>query len=191
MGRAFAPLMRTLAMALCLLAGAVVAAPAHADEAADRAALDRLFAELRTAPDAAAAQRIDDQIWRIWTSPSDDNLRLRMLDVLEARSNFDLRRALKLLDVLVADFPDYAEAWNQRATIHYMLGDYDASLADIERVLALEPRHFGALAGRVLIYLAEGKRQQALKDMVDALAIHPFLSEKQLFPELQQDMTRI
>jgi len=123
MGRAFAPLMRTLAMALCLLAGAVVAAPAHADEAADRAALDRLFAELRTAPDAAAAQRIDDQIWRIWTSPSDDNLRLRMLDVLEARSNFDLRRALKLLDVLVADFPDYAEAWNQRATIHYMLGD--------------------------------------------------------------------
>jgi tetratricopeptide (TPR) repeat protein len=186
-----ASLRRLLALVLALAALSFAAVPAGADDAPDRAALDRLFAELQSAPDAETAHRIDQRIWQLWTSPSDEVLRLRMLDVLEARSAFDLQRALKLLDDMVVDFPGYAEAWNQRATIYYMLGNYEASLADIDKVLALEPRHFGALAGRVLIYLAEGKRQLALKDMVNALAIHPFLSEKQLFPELQQGMTRI
>ena len=72
-----------------------------------------------------------------------------------------------------------------------MTSDFDASLADIDTVLRLEPRHFGALSGRALIYLQQGKRALAVKDMAAALQVHPFLNERFLFPELAQDVTRI
>lgn len=163
---------------------------ASADDA-EQAALDRLFAELRVAPDATTAHAIDQQIWLVWTTPADPVLRGRMNEVLVARSMGDLSGAIILLDRLVTDYPDYAEAWNQRATMHFMLGNLDASLADCAKVLELEPRHFGALSGRALIYLQQGKRALALKDMTTALEIHPFLSERRFFPELQREMTRV
>lgn len=165
--------------------------PARADEAADRLAIDTLFAALRVAPDAQTARGISDRIWTYWTSPSDPILAGRMREVLAARGLGDAAGALKLLDRLIADYPDYAEAWNQRATIFYTLGDFDASIADCERVLAIEPRHFGALSGRALMYLQLGRRALALRDMAAALAIHPFLSERRLFPELGAPMTQI
>jgi tetratricopeptide (TPR) repeat protein len=98
---------------------------------------------------------------------------------------------LALLNRLIRDYPGYAEAWNQRATMYYVLGNFEASIADCEKVLELEPRHFGALSGRSLMYLQLGRRAQALRDMAAALAIHPFLTERRLFPELEQEMTRI
>lgn len=185
---AIAACFRCLAIAGLLVLASMAAA---ADEAEDRTALDRLFAELRTAPDAATAQQIGQRIWIYWTMPSDPLLAARMGELLAARRQGDLRGAITLADGLIADHPDYAEAWNQRATLYYLLGDLDASLADCAEVLAREPRHFGALSGRSLIYLQQGKRSLALKDMAAALEIHPFLSERQLFPELQQEITRI
>jgi tetratricopeptide (TPR) repeat protein len=91
----------------------------------------------------------------------------------------------------VTDYPDYAEGWNQRATLYYMLDNLEASLADIDKVLAIEPRHYGALAGRVLIYLKQGKHDEALRDMRAALALHPYLNERRLFPELAEDVTHV
>lgn len=178
----------------CLALGGLLAlasAAAIADEASDRAALDRLFAELKTAPDAATAQQIDQRIWIYWTTPSDPLLTARMSEILAARRQGNLSRAIALADSLVADSPDWAEAWNQRATLHYLQGDLDAALADCAEALAREPRHFGALSGRALIHLQQGKRALALKDMAAALEIHPFLNERQLFPELQREITRI
>jgi len=183
-----ASILRPLVMGLVLL----FAIPhAFADEAADRAAIDQLFAQLRVAPNAQAAKALDAQIWTYWTTPSDPILAGRMREVLTARGMGDATGALRLLDKLVADYPDYAEAWNQRATIYYTLGDFDASIADCGKVLAIEPRHFGALSGRALMYLQLGKRALALKDMAAALAVHPFLSERRLFPELGEPMTQI
>ncbi len=178
-------------IAAVLLAAALIVAPAAAGEAEDRAALDQLFAQLRLAPDAETAHRIDQQIWLHWTTPSDPVLAARMSDVLEARRAGDGPAAIEMLDRLVVDFPDYAEGWNQRATLNFMTSDFDASLADIDTVLRLEPRHFGALSGRALIYLQQGKRALAVKDMAAALQVHPFLNERFLFPELAQDVTRI
>jgi tetratricopeptide (TPR) repeat protein len=83
--------------------------------------------------------------------------------------------ALAVYDVLVEEMPAYAEAWNKRATAHYLVGDYEASLADIERTLALEPRHFGALSGRGLIQHARGDDLAAIESFEAALAIHPNL----------------
>lgn len=187
-------LLRTILAGTRLLVGLALialAAPALADDAADRAALDTLFAELRVAPDAATATEIDRQIWAYWTKPSDPVLAGRMSEILVARSLGHLPTAIALLDKLVADYPDYAEGWNQRATLYYMLGDFDRSIADCGKVLALEPRHFGALSGRALMYLQLGERALALRDMAAALAIHPFLSEAALFPELSQPMTHV
>lgn len=164
--------------------------PASADAAADRVALDALFVQLHDAPDAEAANELSDQIWAIWTNPSDPDIAARMRDVIEARMTRSPDITLELLNELINDFPDYAEGWNQRATLYYMLGDFEASIADCAKVLELEPRHFGALSGRAMMYLQLDKRSLALRDIQAALAIHPFLSERLLFPELQQQITR-
>ena len=177
-----------LGMALALV---LSSAPAFAQEFVDRGALDKLFVELRTAPDATTAHRIDQQIWFYWTTPSDPLLAGRMNEALTARSMGDPVEAIVLLNRLIEDYPDYAEGWNQRATMYYVIGNFDASIADCAKVLELEPRHFGALSGRALMYLQQGRRALALKAMAAALEIHPFLNERRLFPELEQDVTRI
>lgn len=175
---ALAPLLAAALLSLSL--------PAHAEDPRAAAVLDQLFAALRTAEDPMTARELDQAIWAVWTNPSDPVLHERMRAVLYARGTGNIAEALRLLDTLVVDYPDYAEGWNQRATIHYMMGNLELSLVDCARVLELEPRHFGALSGRALIYLSQGKRALALKDMSAALAVHPFLSEKQLFPELDR-----
>ena len=186
--RALRRLFRLLIVPLLV---ALTASAGLAGEAEDKAALDKLFADLRVAPDASTAHEIDQRIWFYWTTPSDPILAGRMREALTARAMGDSMAAIRLLDELVADFPQYAEGWNQRATLYYMIGDYEASIADCARVLELEPRHFGALSGRALMYLQLGKRALALKDMATAIAIHPFLTERQLFPELDNPATQI
>jgi tetratricopeptide (TPR) repeat protein len=81
--------------------------------------------------------------------------------------------SLEILDRIIAAYPTYAEAWNRRATLHFMLGNYNASLADIEKVLDLEPRHFGALAGRGMIYQRQEKWGAALAAFREALQMNP------------------
>ncbi len=184
--------MRKLAATLCaVLIVALAAAPISvtADPYVDNAAIDELFEELRLADNEVEANQISSQIWTYWFNPSDPKLATRMSVAgnLIGEGLFDA--ALDELGAIVGDYPDYAEGWNQRATLHFRLGNLDASLADIEHVLAIEPRHYGALSGRVLIYLKQGKHAEALADMIAALAIHPYLSERRLFPELAQDVT--
>lgn len=179
-------------LGVLVLASLVLAAtPVSAQAYVDTDTLDALFAELRDAPDAVAAQRIDQRIWAVWLNPTDPVLADRMRQILAARGRGDPIEALLLLNKLVEDYPDYAEGWNQRATMLYVMGNFHASIADCEKVLELEPRHFGALSGRALIYLQLGDRPSALRDMSTALTIHPFLNERRLFPELEENITRI
>jgi tetratricopeptide (TPR) repeat protein len=172
-----------------LLAWALLVGPANA-QSTSTPALDTLFAQLRVAPDAASAKAIDRQIWMEWLSPDDPDLMGRMQLALVKLST-DPTGALADFEAITADYPGYAEGWNQLATLHFTLGDYDRSLAEIDKVLQLEPRHFGALAGRALIYRSQGKQALAVKAITAALALHPFLSERALFPELLDDVTRI
>ena len=169
------------------LTGFALALPASAQTERESAALDALFEQLRAAPDPASAQLITDQIWIYWTTPQDPRLAARMQDVLALRMNADFPAVIALLDDIIAEYPDYAEAWNQRATIYFLLRDFDKSIADVGKVLELEPRHFGALAGRAVMYKQQGKDDLALKDILAGLAIHPFLAERAMFPELLED----
>jgi tetratricopeptide (TPR) repeat protein len=179
------------ALILVLLLAFMPAAGLRAAPLVDNKALDQLFTELRAAPDADTAYAIDRKIWDIWMAPDDKDLAERMQQVLAARRALDFTGALALLDRIVADYPTYAEGWNQRATLYYLTDDFERSLADIDKVLQYEPRHFAALSGRAIIHLARNERALALMDMRAALAIHPFLAERQLFPELLNEVTYV
>jgi len=180
-----------IAALAALLGFSVLSIPVRADDAADKAAIDKLFAQLKAAPDAETAHAIDQQIWRIWIAPSDPDLAGRMAALLATEQTGNLPMAMMLAGKIIAQYPTYAEGWNQRATMEYQLRDYDDSLADIDKVLAIEPRHFGALSGRVLVYLAKDDRPRALKAMIKALEVDPFLAEKALFPELSVAKTQV
>ena len=173
--------------AASLFALLVSAAPAAAqNQIADPAALDDLFVRLHNAGDEAQARSITDEIWEMWLEPVDPVLNGLMYDVLEARQSLNLVHALGILDRVVTEWPEYAEGWNQRATIYFMLRRYQDSLDDIIKVLEFEPRHFGALSGRSLIYRTLGDDALALQAIIEGLKYHPFLVERQFFPQLRE-----
>ncbi len=137
--------------------------------------LDALFGKLKTAGDVGEAQAVEQMIWRVWLVSGDDKIDAIMAAGVRAMSFRDHAAALGAFDEIVRLAPGFAEGWNKRATVHYLLGDYAASAADIERTLALEPRHFGALSGLGLVRLAEGKEAAALEAFEAALEVHPNL----------------
>lgn len=171
-------------IAAAMLVMSLLSQPALAYDPTERAQLDMLFAALSKAATPREARLIDTQIWAIWVNPTDPEIARRMDEIEQVRQRGDLDAVLAMLDDIVADFPDYAEGWNQRATIEFVMGDDEASLADIDEVLKREPRHFGALSGQALIFNRQGRRNLAVEAMRKALAIHPFLVEKSEYPEL-------
>jgi tetratricopeptide (TPR) repeat protein len=137
--------------------------------------LDFLFGALKAAPDEETAKAVEQRIWVLWMHSKSDTTNLLMGRVQKAIEQKDVDIALKLLDAIVKIKPDYAEAWNRRATIYYMKKDYGRSLADIRQVLRLEPRHFGALTGLGLILQDVGDDKQALEVYRRALELYPRL----------------
>ena len=182
--RSMLPAMR---LAVVLLAFAAPL-PAFAADYTDPAALDALFTQLKSAPNAQQASQIEQQIWQAWLTPSVPDLAAQMDKAAAALASADVQTAMDTYDAIVAKWPDYAEGWNRRATLEYEINDYGASLADIAKVLAIEPRHFGALSGRMMIELNQGDHADALKDMIAALALDPYLQGKELFPELMNSI---
>lgn len=137
--------------------------------------LEPLFARLKAAPDETAAGLVAGEIWRIWAEtadPQNSALYARGAAAMEAS---DTRTALAAFDLLIEREPGFAEAWNKRATVRFMVGDDAGSMTDIARTLALEPRHFGALSGLALIHVRLGEPEKALEIYRRTLAIHPFL----------------
>lgn len=144
-----------------------------------------LFTALKAAPKELQAREIEDRIWRFWmVGPTEAATETLSRAVQEMRYG-DYESALDILDRLVESDPGFAEAWNQRATLRYLMGDYAGSLIDVEKVLAREPQHFGALSGRGLILLRLGDEAGALKAIEEAYAIHPFLKERYLIERLK------
>ena len=139
--------------------------------------LDTLFGALKIAPDEASAKAIEDRIWAIWMASGSDTCNLLMSRVKDATDDKDYDLAIKLLDAIVTIKPDYVEAWNRRATLHYIKHEYGGALADLREVLAREPRHFGALAGLGLILQDIGDDKHALDAYQAALAIDPHLRD--------------
>jgi tetratricopeptide (TPR) repeat protein len=137
--------------------------------------LPALLDALSTAHSAEQAAPIEARIWALWTSSGEAAIDRLMAIGLSAMAVQDYPQALFAFSEIIEQKPDFAEGWNKRATVHYLMGDYQRSTEDIEHVLALEPRHFGALSGLGLIALAIGEPEQALEAFETALMIHPHM----------------
>jgi len=143
----------------------------NADQTASE--LPGLFDALQGAADQSEANGIESSIWRLWLQAPDKNAELLSSQLTLAMQGGELQLALRLANQLIDGNPDYAEAWNKRATIYYLRGDDDMSVADIRETLAREPRHFGAISGLGLIFMRRGDMEAALEAFEQVLAISP------------------
>ena len=112
-------------------------------------------------------------IWRIWNESGESELDRLMREGEGSMQEGDFKTAEATFSSVIAARPDFAEAWNKRATMHYLAGDYLASLADIEQVLELEPRHFGALSGLGLVNAALSRDEAARDAFERVLSLYP------------------
>lgn len=162
----------------------VIAAPAAAQiTEPDRAVLlDDAFARLAVAASPEEATEAEAAIWRLWRLGPTREATERLAEASAALQRGALDHARRLLDALLADEPDYMEAWNQRAFAKFLQGDVYASLTDIDQTLKREPRHFGALAGRARIEARLGRFEDARRTMGEVGQVHPWMARQSAIP---------
>lgn len=183
-----------LLVAAVLASHAAAQAPPQAAVPGDGSAarahrLDRLFSDLGRTKVEDEADAMVAEIWKLWLQSGQPDLDAALQQATGLINHGLPALAIPALDDIVAQAPGWAEAWNKRATVLFLMGEHDRSLADIDRVLALEPRHFGALAGMGLIRIQKGELRLALAAYRRALAVNPFLKERfQLVPELERQV---
>jgi tetratricopeptide (TPR) repeat protein len=180
------PAMRCVVLLCSLLSGAL--GTAMADQNDER--LDGLFAQLHATADAQVAQGITRQIWEIWYHTDDVRAREIFVRGVQHMQEGRFEEALAAFDELVKLTPGFAEAWNRRATLLYLMGEHAASIADINHTLVLDPRHFGALSGLGLIYLHSEQWEYAISAFRKALEVNPHLPGPKLNIEMIEQHTR-
>ena len=148
--------------------------------------LDFLFEALKHAPNEEAAKAVADRIWGIWMNSGGDTTNLLISRVRNAMEAKDYDLALQLLDAAIEFKPEYAEAWNQRATVYFLKKDYQRAVSDLAQVIAREPRHFGALFGLGVIMQEFGDDKRALEVYRKLLEIDPHMKR---VPELVKQLT--
>ncbi len=168
-----APSARGLFNILALVCGLVLAAPgpSRADQTDPR--LDQLFARLQDVTLPADIVATENQIWTIWHEAPNEAVQTLLDAGIKDMHGGNPDGAMKAFDQVIAMAPNFAEGWNKRATLHYYMGNFERSLQDIAKTLELEPRHFGALSGRGLVYAGLDDLEKALIAFEEALAVHP------------------
>ena len=135
--------------------------------------LDDLFTELSRTSSAAEARLVEGRIWTEWMRSGSSTVDLMMGWAARAAQSGNHGVAFDYLDQVIVLVPDYAEAWNRRATLHFMRGDYEKSVRDIEETLEREPRHFGALSGLGQIMLRQDRPRLARDAFRRTLGVYP------------------
>jgi len=135
--------------------------------------LKALFDSLAQTDSNSETRELQNQIWKIWLDAPDENAAGLLSQVTFAMSAGQHELALKLSNQLVDSTPEFAEGWNKRATIQYLLGNHGSSVADIKETLLLEPRHFGAISGLGLIFMSSGNFAAAVDAFNRVLEISP------------------
>ncbi|WP_082766378.1 hypothetical protein [Paramesorhizobium deserti] len=143
------------------------------------AELDKLFLELRKAHNEAKAKRIASQIYGVWNQSGSATIDLMMEWANAAIREKKYPVAMDFLNEVIVLNPDYAEGWNRRATLFFLMNDYGGAMRDINKALQLEPRHFAALAGMGSILKEMGRKEMALRAYERALAVYPMMREAQ------------
>ena len=142
--------------------------------------LDKLFNELKNT-NSKLSEEIEQKIWNIWsTHPSDQNLTYILSQGSELVLSQKYAEAVHIFTNVIKIDPTWAEAWNKRATVLYLLEDYEGSQKDIDEVLKLEHRHFGALAGQGLVNIKLKNYEKAIKSYQQALEIYPSMKSPEI-----------
>lgn len=160
--------LRTL---IALTAVLLFSSNVQADQNDER--LGSLFEQLQTVSTPEGARSIEARIWTIWYEHPDNAVELLLRQGQSAMRRQDFDAALRSFDQVVLIDPQFAEGWNARATLNYYSGQYERSLFDIDKTLQLEPRHFGALSGRGLVYTAMEQLDLALEAFEETLTVNP------------------
>jgi tetratricopeptide (TPR) repeat protein len=149
--------------------------------------LNRLFNELKI-NNLALVYGTEQKIWEIWsTHPTDEKLTQELLKGSNLMQGDTISESIKIFSKLIESDPNWAEAWNKRATALYLIGDYEGSQKDIDKVLELEERHFGALAGQGLVNIKLENYEKAIESYERAQEIYPAMqSPKIMIEQIEQ-----
>ena len=153
--------------------------------------LNNLFTQLKNS-EISNAIEVENKIWKIWsTHPSNDRRGYRLTELL-AQGSFlmtqqEFNRAYGIFSQIILVDPNWSEAWNKRATVLYMLGRYQESQEDIDKVLKLEKRHFGALSGQGLVQTELKNYEKAINSYKEVQKIYPSMqAPKVMIPRLKE-----
>ena len=150
----------------------LISFPANSENKTDE--LDKLFLKLKKEQNITVASKIESEIWKLWTThPSEPSLTELLAEGSYYMSQNQLSSAHEIFSKAIELDPDWAEAWNKRATVLYLMGDYELSQNDINIVLSLEKRHFGALAGQGLVNIELENYEKAIESYKRAQEIYP------------------
>lgn len=179
--------MRSLLAVTLVVLALTGSRPATADQTDPR--LDNLFTILQSSNEQLEIRAAENLIWTTWIQHEDQkNTRLMHIGI-KAMADRRFDDAVEVFTALIDQAPDYAEAWNKRATVYFIQGKLALSAADVDRTLELEPRHFGALSGLGQIELLRGNGDAALQAFENARAVHPRMTGiEQLIRDLKQQV---
>ena len=136
--------------------------------------LDTLFNQLKNTKNLYTAKEIENEIWKLWTThPSEESLTKLLAKGSEYMSQNQLTSAHNVFSKVIELDPKWPEAWNKRATVLYLMGSYKLSQNDIDKVLSIEKRHFGALSGQGLVQTKLKNYEKALDSYIKVHKIYP------------------
>ena len=149
--------------------------------------LNNLFNQLREANNLKSAKLLEEKIWSVWNehptkSKSTDKLELGT--ELMQYGSYDY--ALQVFNNIINSDPEWSEAWNKRATVFFLMNRHKESLSDIEKVLDIESRHFGALSGQARIFIRLQEYERAILSIKKALIFYPSFKSGELIPEIEK-----
>ena len=142
--------------------------------------LNQLFIELKV-NQSNDAFIVEQEIWKLWsTHPTDIKLTARLEEGAQFVRTQQLSKAIEIFTEVIKLDQNWAEAWNKRATVFYMMGKFKQSQEDIDKVLALEARHFGALAGQGLVNIQLKNYEKAILSYQQVREIYPSMQSPEI-----------
>ena len=152
--------------------------------------LDELFNDLKN-NDQYISNKIEQKIWKIWSTHPNNSELTTMLNVgSEFVNNNQLLEAIEIFTKVIKLDPSWPEAWNKRATVFYMVGEFEKSQKDIDEVLKLENRHFGALAGQGLVNIKLENYDKAIKSYENVIEIYPSMNSSKIMIKHIKDLIK-
>ena len=149
--------------------------------------LNELFDQLEKTNNPQTAELLEEKIWSLWHEhPSNNKLTEKLEFGTELMKYGNYEYALKVFNNILKTDPEWSEAWNKRATVFFLMDQYTKSLNDIEKVLNLEFRHFGALSGQARIFIRLNEYEKAIISLKKAIKFYPSFKSGTLIPEIEK-----